>query len=43
MMKTTGSFHTAAMFSDSWNAPCLDAPSPKNVSTTSPRPRSWAA
>ena len=31
---TTGSFHSDARFSDSWNAPCLEAPSPKNDRTT---------
>ena len=31
------------MFSVSWKAPCFDAPSPKNESTTWPFPRIWAA
>ena len=29
--KTTGSFQIAAMFSASWNAPSLVAPSPKKT------------
>ena len=33
-MKTTPTFHTAAMLSASWNVPMLVAPSPKNVSAT---------
>jgi hypothetical protein len=41
--KTTGSFQSDAMFSDSWNAPCFEAPSPKKLSTTCPLPRIWAA
>ena len=41
--KTTGSRHTAARFSDSWNTPWLEAPSPKNATTTVSSPRSFAA
>ena len=33
-----GSFHSDAMFSVSWKAPCFDAPSPKNATDTAP---SW--
>ena len=38
-----GSFHTAARFTASWNAPCATAPSPKNATTTEPSARSCAA
>ena len=48
--KTIGSFHSAARFAASWNAPCATAPSPKNDTTTlrlparpARRPRSCAA
>ena len=40
--KTTGSFHTAARFIDSWKAPMLVAPSPNQVMETCPVPRSRA-
>ena len=41
--KTTGSCHTAARFTASWNAPCATAPSPKNATATLPSARSCAA
>src|SRR5579875_1890633 len=34
--RTHGSFHSAAIFNDSWNVPWLVAPSPKNVRATRP-------
>jgi len=37
-MNTTGSFHSAAMFSVSPNVPWLDAPSPNTHSVTSSVP-----
>jgi hypothetical protein len=40
---TTGSSHTAARLSASWNAPMLLAPSPKLHTVTRPSPRSWEA
>src|SRR5512132_4022154 len=33
-MKMMGSFQTAARLSDSWTTPWLEAPSPKNATTT---------
>src|ERR1700751_2303196 len=39
---STGSDHTAARLSASWNAPMLVAPSPKNATATWPEPRSLA-
>ena len=36
--KMTGSFQIAAMFSASWKAPSLLAPSPKKQTVTSSRP-----
>src|SRR4029077_771514 len=36
---TTGSFHTTARLSDSWNAPMLVVPSPKNATATRGSPR----
>jgi hypothetical protein len=33
-MNTTGSFHSAAKFSDSWKDPILTAASPKKQSVT---------
>ena len=36
MTNTNGSFHSEAMLSVSWNAPCLEAPSPKKDRTTLP-------
>ena len=39
MTKTTGSFHSAARFSDSWKAPWLAAPSP--VTATATRSVPW--
>ena len=39
MMKTTGAFHTDAMFSASWKVPMFVAPSPKNVRATFGWPR----
>src|SRR5580700_11084118 len=40
--KITGSFHTAAKFSASWNAPILVVPSPKKHTETSFAPLYWA-
>ena len=42
-MKMTGSFQIAAMFSASWKAPSLLAPSPKKHTVTSSWPRRLAA
>ena len=42
MTKTTGAFHTAAMFSASWKVPMFVAPSPKNVIAAESVPRSFA-
>ena len=39
---STGSAHTEARFSASWNAPMFVAPSPKNATATWPVPRSCA-
>ena len=39
---TTGSGHTAARFTASWNAPMLVVPSPKKHTVTWPLPRNWA-
>src|SRR3954466_6350774 len=39
---STGSVHTAARLSASWNAPMLVAPSPKNATATWSVPRSVA-
>src|SRR5580658_8704974 len=41
-MNSTGSFHTAARLSASWNAPMLVAPSPKNATAIWPLPRNLA-
>ena len=41
--KTTGSRHTAARFTASWNAPMLVAPSPKKHTVTWPVRRILAA
>ncbi len=41
--KIAGSFHTAARFTASWNAPWATAPSPKNATATLRSARSWAA
>ncbi len=40
---TTGSFQSAAMFSDSWNAPMFTAASPKKTSVTWSRCRYFVA
>ena len=39
MNQTIGSFHAAAMFSDSWNEPSFVAPSPKQPTVTESSPR----
>jgi len=36
---STGNRHSAARFSDSWNSPSADAPSPKNAAVTMLRSR----
>ncbi len=41
--QTTGSFHSAERFIDSWVVPRLLAPSPKNDITTASSPRICAA
>lgn len=40
--KITGSFHSAAMFIDSWKAPSATAPSPKKATATWVVPRARA-
>jgi hypothetical protein len=40
---TTGSDHTAAMFSASWNAPMFVVPSPKKHTVTFSLPCTWSA
>jgi hypothetical protein len=40
---STGSFHSAARFNDSWNSPSATAPSPKKQAAMPPRSCSCSA